>query len=61
MDLLCILFYKLVFCFKFDVIENVLKWSVDDVCQFVLFLIGLLEIVYVFREENVDGYLFVLI
>lgn len=59
-EFLCVLFYKLVFCFWLDLNENVLEWSVDDVCYFVLVFIGLLDIVYVFREEYIDGYLFVL-
>ncbi|XP_068680020.1 sterile alpha motif domain-containing protein 11-like isoform X2 [Montipora foliosa] len=53
--------YKLVPRFKPDVTENVLKWSVDDVCQFVSSLTGSPEIAHAFREENVDGHSFVLI
>lgn len=53
--------YKLVPRFKPDLTENVLEWSVEDVCHFVSSLTGSPEIAHAFREENIDGHSFLLI
>lgn len=52
--------YKLVPRFKPDLNENVLEWSVDDVCHFVSSLTGSSDIAHAFREEHIDGHSFVL-
>ena len=52
--------YKLVPRFRPDLNENVLEWSVDDVCQFVSSLTGSPDIAHAFREEHIDGHSFVL-
>lgn len=46
--------------FRPDLNENVLEWTVDDVCQFVASLTGSAEIAHAFREEHIDGHSFVL-
>lgn len=52
--------HKLVPRFRPDSNENVLEWSVDDVCQFVSSLTGSPDIAHAFREEHIDGHSFVL-
>ena len=52
--------HKLVPRFRPDSNENVLEWSVDEVCQFVSSLTSSPDIAHVFREEHIDGHSFVL-
>ena len=52
--------HKLVPRFRPDSNENVLEWSVDDVCHFVSALTGSQDIAHAFREEHIDGHSFVL-
>ena len=52
--------HKLVPRFRPDSSENVLEWSVDDVCHFVSALTGSPDIAHAFREERIDGHSFVL-
>ena len=52
--------HKLVPRFRPDLHDNVLEWSVDDVCHFVSSLTGSLDIAHAFREEHIDGHSLVL-
>jgi len=52
--------HKLVPRFRPDSNENVLEWSVDDVCHFVSALTGSPDIAHAFKEEHIDGHSFVL-
>lgn len=52
--------HKLVPRFRPDLNENVLEWTVDDVCHFVSSLTGSTDIAHAFREEHIDGHSLVL-
>ena len=52
--------HKLVPRVRLDLGENVLDWTVDEVCQFVSSLTGSSDIAHAFREEHIDGHSLVL-
>ena len=53
--------HKVVPRFRPNLSENVLEWSVDDVCHFISSLTGSQDIAHAFREEHIDGHSLVLV